>query len=442
MPDFAAYLPQRRSPLDVSNALMNQDLVASHLQQNALAVRQAQEIDAQRQGLRQAIQSGQLNPEDPAHQNQLLAQFPDVAPALLKGVQDRQQVASKTKLETAQAGEHDIKAQAGKVALMGQKLSAIDPNDDNAIANWYRDGVKSGLIDADSAMAEIQKVPPAGPDRLKWYAAQQTKGLALKDQFDNQIKAQEEAGRNNRNAADIQGRAATNAATNARVAAEGAANRGQAERHFQTRQAAEAAAPKGQIVQTDQGPMLVDPRAGTSQAIKGPNGEALGPKTKDIPQQVVKGYTENQTALQKIDDAIAAIKANPSAMGLANYMGDTVRQRTDTKGVPVRAQVADIGSLKMHDRSGAAVTASETPRLKPFIPDVRDSAEAAIAKLEQMKVQYQDQNAGFEGYYNADLGYKPITAVGRPPRTQAPAGPVAQGVPPEIAAILQKHGKK
>jgi hypothetical protein len=55
--------------------------------------------------------------------------------------------------------------------------------------------------------------------------------------------------------------------------------------------------------------------------------------------------------------------------------------RMDPKGVAARAAITNLGSAILHDRSGAAVTAAEFPRLQPFIPSMEDSYDTARTKL-------------------------------------------------------------
>jgi hypothetical protein len=99
-------------------------------------------------------------------------------------------------------------------------------------------------------------------------------------------------------------------------------------------------------------------------------------------------------------------------------------QRTDPKGVSVRASVANIGSKVIHDRSGAAVTAAETPRLKPFIPSATDRADAAITKLQGLRQQVLNDTTGIELAYGEDSGYRPIvggSGASQPAKASAPA---------------------
>ena len=104
-----------------------------------------------------------------------------------------------------------------------------------------------------------------------------------------------------------------------------------------------------------------------------------------IPANIAKAYQENSTALRKIDTALSEVDKYPAAFGLQNVRGDAISQRVDPKGVTARAIVADIGSLKIHDRSGAAVSVSEFPRLAPFIPQEYDTFEKVMGNLDAME---------------------------------------------------------
>jgi hypothetical protein len=163
---------------------------------------------------------------------------------------------------------------------------------------------------------------------------------------------------------------------------------------------------RGTVVQSDAGPLLVNTRTGTGTAVIGPNGQAVGPKLRDVPGTVRKTLFENDAALRKVDDALKAVDAYPAALGFSNYMGDTIRQRTDPDGVNARALVADIGSLKIHDRSGAAVTASETPRLKPFIPSATDDEATVKKKLGLFKQEYSAIQQDIRETYSREQGYR------------------------------------
>lgn len=103
-----------------------------------------------------------------------------------------------------------------------------------------------------------------------------------------------------------------------------------------------------------------------------------------IKQKVAK----NRANLAVIDDALAELGNHPSAVGLTRglpVIGSALDQRADPQGVAARASIANIGSLVIHDRSGAAVTIHEFPRLAPFVPSVNDTPEAIRTKLAKLK---------------------------------------------------------
>ena len=160
------------------------------------------------------------------------------------------------------------------------------------------------------------------------------------------------------------------------------------------------------VVQSDAGPLAFNTRTNQATPIIGPNGQPVGPKLRDVPGTMRKTLFENDAALRKVEDALKAVGDYPEALGVSNYWGDTIRQRTDPKGVPARALVADIGSLKIHDRSGAAVTASETPRLKPFIPAATDDVETVKKKLGLFRDEYSAINGDIRETYSREQGYR------------------------------------
>lgn len=169
--------------------------------------------------------------------------------------------------------------------------------------------------------------------------------------------------------------------------------------------AAGRAEPKGQVIQTDSGVMLVDPRTGVARPVTA-GGEPLRPKLRQIPAAISKAVLENNATLRTVTRALEELDVYPDAFGAKNYLGDSIRQRSDPKGIAARAYTADIGSLLIHDRSGAAVTASETPRLKPFIPSVIDAPDTIKKKLMRFKEEYEAINRDIAETYSTGQGYR------------------------------------
>ena len=170
---------------------------------------------------------------------------------------------------------------------------------------------------------------------------------------------------------------------------------------------------------------VVNSRDGVVRDATTASGAPVPKPLKDLPTTVANGFIENQVALNKIDEAITGVQKYPNALGLKNLMGDAVRQRTDPEGVAIRAMIADIGSMKIHDRSGAAVSAAEFPRLKPFVPSANDEPAAAVEKLKLFKREYELMQQGITTFYSE--GYK------QPPTSPAPAPTLrpASAVPPQ-----------
>lgn len=191
--------------------------------------------------------------------------------------------------------------------------------------------------------------------------------------------------------------------------------------------------PKGVVVQTDQGPVMADPRTGNSQPLT-LNGETLGPRVKEIPAASNRAILENSQNITKVQQAIDLLEGknvgvmtgDKGATGAKAYLPNGLLNRIDPSGVDTRAAIADIGSLLVHDRSGAAVTAAETPRLLPFIPLATDDTATAAKKLKRFKQLYEAEAQGLEAAYGADAGYRSrkAPAAGAPAAQPAPSSKV------------------
>jgi hypothetical protein len=144
-----------------------------------------------------------------------------------------------------------------------------------------------------------------------------------------------------------------------------------------------------------------------------------------------KGLIEGQT--------VEGVKGDPNATGMKNYLPDVLLQRTDPAGVETRAAVANLGSMIIHDRSGAAVTASEYPRLKPFIPTATDHPDTVKKKLGQFLNEYRKINEEMTQFYS-EAGYKiPEAGWHQSPETAAPP---STGMTPTVPAFHDAEKQK
>jgi hypothetical protein len=158
----------------------------------------------------------------------------------------------------------------------------------------------------------------------------------------------------------------------------------------------------------------------------GPDGQPI--QNKALPQHAIDVQVKNRASIANIVSTLQDVATNPDAFGYQNMLPEAITQHLDPRGVTARANVANIGSLKLHDRSGANVTVGEVPRLRPFIPNITYDDAATIAKklqgLQREIVIYQaEQDKAF-----AAQGYN----IG---------SPAAAGTPPPAEPSLYKHPK-
>lgn len=93
------------------------------------------------------------------------------------------------------------------------------------------------------------------------------------------------------------------------------------------------------------------------------------------------------------------------ATGWKGFAPEFALQRLDPKGVDTRAAISDLGSMIIHDRSGAAVTAAEFPRLRPFIPLKTDDAKTVEKKLRRFVTEYEKITTEMADFYE-ESGYR------------------------------------
>jgi len=146
------------------------------------------------------------------------------------------------------------------------------------------------------------------------------------------------------------------------------------------------------------------------------------PNLKELPSSVNTALLNNETQIEKLKDLTIALDPNasksqrarlkekgiqhdPSATGLKGYLPNSILNRVDPSGVDVRAIIADLGSMKIHDRSGAAVTASEFPRLRPFIPSETDDDATVLKKVRGFYREAMIIQRELQSQYSPDQGY-------------------------------------
>jgi hypothetical protein len=150
------------------------------------------------------------------------------------------------------------------------------------------------------------------------------------------------------------------------------------------------------------------------QPVIGQDGQSLGPPLKAIPASANTAIMTNLQNLNRAQQALALVKGgqvgsavgDQSATGVKGYLPNGLLNRIDGAGVDTRAAIADLGSLVIHDRSGAAVTAAESPRLMPFIPLATDDRATVEKKLKRFVEVYQQETEAYAQTYAKEQGYR------------------------------------
>lgn len=187
-------------------------------------------------------------------------------------------------------------------------------------------------------------------------------------------------------------------------------------------------------------------------------GKGGGDDMKNMPQAAVSSISTNLGTLSRIQDALTANEAAPEATGmlkgLVNDFAPSVMNKIDPEGTDARAKLADVGSMIVHDRSGAAVTVSEYPRLRPFIPTAYDSPDEKKIKLENLYNAIQEETQLYASNYSPENGYarpskwegplnEPVKSADKKQDQGSYRGKVDRGgVSPNAMDLINRYGGK
>ncbi len=355
------------------------------------------------------------------------------ADALQKAMLERDKTRATVGKDEAQTAGYKLDQSIKAHEFHVQQLANVA--DPQTAAAWVQEGIRTGVFTPEQAqrgMANLQQASQSPQTFAAWRQQALQGGASATEQLKmqaEQVKQAEQVRQFGVTSAETQRShqaSEKNAAGHLGVAQ---ANLGPSRERLNQ----EKAAPKGVIVQTDAGPVLTDPRTGQSIPLTGPDGATLGPKLKDAPAAVQKAMIENGTNLRRAERALALVqgtdvgeaKGDKAATGLKGYLPNQILNRIDPTGVDARAQIADLGSLVIHDRSGAAVTASEFPRLAPFIPTEKDDNASAQKKLKRFVQVYKEEIEATQQAYGPGSGFRQLG--GKTPDAPKPGGVVDFG---------------
>lgn len=131
-----------------------------------------------------------------------------------------------------------------------------------------------------------------------------------------------------------------------------------------------------------------------------------------LPASVANDIIGNQSQLATIAAAEDAIDRHPSAVGVHRAGPDAIHNILDPDGVAARSAIANIGSLVIKNRSGAAVSVHEMARMRPFIPTTSDPPDIVRRKLAELKRLIAEETDALARYYQQQ-GYA-VPGQGRP----------------------------
>lgn len=169
----------------------------------------------------------------------------------------------------------------------------------------------------------------------------------------------------------------------------------------------------GQVVETANGPMLIDTRTGAAKPIMGAGGQALPPK---LTADQTTAITSINQQYKTIDGALKAVETTPKAFsfkrGTAQDLpgGETLAGRLDTpEEAQARAYVFNNVSAVIKERAGTAQTPGELQRINSFMPGPKDNAQQIQNKLQGFKTYLKDKEEGTRMNPNIPLQQTPKT---------------------------------
>jgi len=130
-------------------------------------------------------------------------------------------------------------------------------------------------------------------------------------------------------------------------------------------------------------------------------------KVKDIPGRVVDGILDMRETARKVRRAQELMENKEALQGVGMFQGNLAPDFILNENAQfLRALLADLSSAKVLERSGAAVTASEERRLKPYVPKQGDDENVIRTKLKNFLKEFEGRMQDIEDFYSDERGYK------------------------------------
>ena len=305
-------------------------------------------------------------------------------PALQKGYADLDESAAKTAKEQGLAEKAQFEQAREQISFMGQIISAA--KDPASYAQGRQLMAARGM--------DVSQIPEQYDPAYVAQAGQQTMTMAQRIEqeykakgFDLDVQKFGETVRNNKEQSAVQVRGQNVSAATA------AAGRAQADRHFNATQAREAAVPKGQIVQTEDGPMLVDPRTGTGRVVTGPDGKPLAGIAKPLNDSQSKALLFG-TRMQEADKVLADLAKEGTTNSVpgsrAPLIGGAITAMSSQNRQMLDQTKRDFMTATLRRESGAAISSGEYDNAdKQYFPQLGDSPGVIAQKARNRALAIQ-----------------------------------------------------
>jgi hypothetical protein len=130
---------------------------------------------------------------------------------------------------------------------------------------------------------------------------------------------------------------------------------------------------RGQIVQTDSGPVLVDPRTGTGRAVTGPDGSQLPGQTKPLTDSQSKALLFG-TRMQEADKILQKLESEGTSASVPGARYGAVSPFLSDNQQMLNQAKQDFMTAVLRRESGAAISSGEFATAeKQYFPQIGDS---------------------------------------------------------------------
>jgi hypothetical protein len=438
--DTSIFMGNKPKSVEDYNAIADEaDQRRLALMQGKMQMQNAQQAQREQDSLRALLSGGQFDPNAPDASAKVLGAAPIAGQTYLKSLQDAKKSAADTALSVSHAANFDAEAADKQYGLKLKKanqaitdISALGSSQE-AIASLDQH-LQAGDIDQQKYAAVKATIPQDPTQFPAWRKNMLMNILDAKTQLE---LTKPVLGSTNLGGSEqfttrdpVTGAVTVNSATPRTQTPDSVANnataiRGQNMTDARAREVNAVAQNTPQYMQTDEGLVMVPKKLGPGEAptatpVLGPNGQQLSKPLKDIPASVNTAIITNSQNLSKAKQALALLQGkkvgemtgDSNATGVKGVLPGAILNRWDPSGVDTRAAIADLGSMVLHDRSGAAVTASEYPRLQPFIPSATDDQDTAAKKLKRFIQVFEQENQAMGDTYSKQQGYRPSPLTG------------------------------